>query len=75
MIIVEVRIVRRTFVTHLVIAGFLALACIAAPTGALARLVGKPAPEITNNTWIHSAPLRLQSLKGKVVLLEFWTYG
>jgi hypothetical protein len=35
-----------------------------------------PAPEITNEVWINApAPLTLQGLRGKVVLVEFWTYG
>ena len=38
-------------------------------------LQDRPAPELVNTTWINSAPLRLQELRGKVVLLEFWTYG
>ena len=40
-----------------------------------ASLVGKQAPEFTNDTWVNSEPLRLKDLKGKVVLIEFWTYG
>jgi thiol-disulfide isomerase/thioredoxin len=35
----------------------------------------KSAPEITNGTWINSDPLRLAHLRGKVVLVEFWTFG
>lgn len=35
-----------------------------------------PAPEISNQVWINSDhPLRLQDLRGKVVLLEMWTFG
>jgi hypothetical protein len=34
-----------------------------------------PAPELTNDTWLNSEPLRLADLRGKVVLIEFWTYG
>ena len=37
--------------------------------------VGMPAPEITGHNWLNSAPLALAGLKGKVVLLEFWTFG
>jgi len=34
------------------------------------------APELKNETWINTDhPLRLADLKGKVVLLEMWTYG
>jgi thiol-disulfide isomerase/thioredoxin len=33
------------------------------------------APELTNTIWINtSAPLRLADLRGKVVLLEMWTF-
>jgi len=34
------------------------------------------APEITGiNSWINSDPLTIASLKGKVVLVDFWTYS
>lgn len=36
---------------------------------------GRPAPEITGQTWINTEPLRLAGLKGKVVLVEFWAFG
>lgn len=34
-----------------------------------------PAPDFANDTWINSQPLRLADLRGKVVLVEFWTFG
>lgn len=35
-----------------------------------------PAPEITNDIWLNvSDPLRLSELRGKVVLLDMWTFG
>lgn len=37
--------------------------------------VGMKAPDITNETWLNSAPLYLPDLKGKVVMVEFWTFG
>jgi hypothetical protein len=46
----------------------------AEPAGRLVG-VGQPAPEITGGPWINSAPLSLASLRGRVVLVEFWTYG
>ena len=34
------------------------------------------APELTNNTWLNvDAPLRLADLRGKVVIIEMWTFG
>ena len=37
--------------------------------------VGMPAPEINNETWLNSERLHLADLKGKVVMVEFWTFG
>lgn len=37
--------------------------------------VGMKAPEIANVTWLNSAPLRMADLRGKVVMVEFWTFG
>jgi hypothetical protein len=35
-----------------------------------------PAPELTNEVWLNTdQPLPLADLKGKVVLLEMWTFG
>src|SRR5258708_5303555 len=35
----------------------------------------QPAPEFQNiDTWINSEPLKLEQLRGKVVLVDFWTY-
>lgn len=37
--------------------------------------VGVKAPEIANATWLNSTPLRMTDLRGKVVMVEFWTFG
>jgi hypothetical protein len=37
--------------------------------------VGQPAPEVTGGPWINSAPLSMEGLRGRVVFVEFWTYG
>jgi len=37
--------------------------------------VGQPAPEIKKaEVWINSAPLTIASLKGKVVVVNFWAF-
>ncbi len=43
--------------------------------GGQALRVGQAAPEITGERWINSAPLAMQGLRGRVVAVEFWTYG
>ena len=56
--------------------GVLALCAALAPgAGAQALRVGQPAPEITGGPWVNSAPLSLVALRGRVVFVEFWTYG
>ena len=39
------------------------------------HLVGRPAPEITGGPWLNSQPLTLEALRGRVVLVDFWTSG
>jgi hypothetical protein len=36
---------------------------------------GQPAPDIAGERWINSTPLTIAGLRGRVVLVEFWTYG
>src|SRR5882672_4018541 len=33
------------------------------------------APEISGGIWINSDPLTLTGLRGRVVIVEFWTFG
>lgn len=33
------------------------------------------APDILNEVWLNSEPMTLSGLQGKVVLVEFWTFG
>jgi len=47
-------------------------------SGELVHALGSPypAPEITGiQAWINSKPLQMKDLKGKVVLVDFWTYS
>jgi hypothetical protein len=46
-----------------------------APVNAVALRVGERAPEITGEHWINSPPLSIAGLRGRVVLIEFWTFG
>ncbi|MGN6082036.1 thioredoxin family protein [Trinickia sp.] len=47
----------------------------AAPSGRTTTAQGT-APEFTGiDHWLNSPPLTMQSLRGKVVLVDFWTYG
>jgi hypothetical protein len=45
------------------------------PTHGQPFATGKPAPEISGGPWLNSKPLTINDLKGRVVLVEFWTYG
>jgi hypothetical protein len=36
---------------------------------------GPVAPELVSDTWLNSTPLSAADLRGKVVLIEFWTFG
>jgi hypothetical protein len=57
----------------------LVLAALAAaavlPAGAQVPRAGSTAPEVIGGPWINSPPLSLAALRGRVVLVEFWTYG
>ncbi len=43
--------------------------------GLEAATEGTKAPEFVSATWLNSPPLRLAKLRGRVVLVEFWTFG
>ena len=52
------------------------LATVVLPAGAQVPRPGMPAPEVAGGgAWINGAPLTLAALRGRVVLVEFWTYG
>ncbi|WP_182869945.1 redoxin family protein [Rhodopirellula sp. JC639] len=38
----------------------------------LLELIGKPAPEFEIDAWVNAGDTTLESLKGKVVLVDFW---
>lgn len=47
--------------------------CMAALGKSPSDLVGTPAPEIGAGYWINSPPLALTDLRGKAVVVEFWS--
>jgi len=36
---------------------------------------GPLAPELKNEVWLNTEPLAAADLRGKVVLIDFWTFG
>jgi len=36
---------------------------------------GALAPDLAGENWLNGKPLTMAGLKGRVVLVEFWTYG
>jgi thiol-disulfide isomerase/thioredoxin len=41
----------------------------------IAERDARPAPQIASGEWINSEPLKLETLRGRVVLVDFWTFG
>ena len=60
-----------------VLAGLALIAAVTLTVGAQGRgaALDRPAPEIVGGPWINSQPLAPAALRGRVVLVEFWTYG
>jgi len=61
------------------IAAALVVTALAADPGRVAAdrgaRIGQPAPDVTGGPWINSEPLSIERLRGRVVFVEFWTYG
>ena len=59
----------------LLIAAVVLVACTSAIVGRTGGGVGNQAPEFQGiANWINSDPLTMEELRGKVVLIDFWTY-
>jgi peptide-methionine (R)-S-oxide reductase len=59
----------------LALATFLYAAMEPRSVNATLSVADNPAPDLGAGTWINSDRLTLKSLRGRVVLIEFWTYG
>jgi hypothetical protein len=57
------------------IVGLQGLALIVAVVALAAARPGQPAPGITGGPWINSPALTAAALRGRVVFVEFLTYG
>lgn len=66
---------RRTWLGIIASGALLAGAAVGTRAIAGALAVGATAPDVAGGPWIGSAPLTLAGLRGRVVLVEFWTHG
>jgi hypothetical protein len=57
------------------VALLLSVGLATAPAAGQTIRAGTPAPEVAGERWINSAPLTTPGLRGKVMLIEFWTFG
>src|SRR5690349_18573706 len=64
------------FVGLLLVAGAAVQAVDGANTARGRAVIGRNAPEFAGiDHWLNGPPLTMQALRGKVVLVDFWTYG
>ena len=66
---------QRTLYLGLALVAFWFLAWTVRPVLGQPLKLGQQAPEIAGGPWINSPPLAISALGGRVVLVEFWTYG
>ncbi len=57
------------------VARFSHASSVSAPAVLVSEEKSAAAPEFAPGDWINSEPLTLKSLRGRVVLVEFWTFG
>jgi hypothetical protein len=67
------RRIRHAVLLHIVVA--VIIAWVLWPGHGTAVTPGMAAPDIAAEHWINSMPLTIAGLRGRVVLVEFWTYG
>jgi hypothetical protein len=68
--------VRRILVLVILLPPLVALALRVGPSPGMAEKMSMAAPEFPKNArWLQSKPLTTASLRGQVVVLQFWTFG
>lgn len=58
----------------LLVLALLAIGALATPAAAGEMPSRPPAPDFSSPTWFNSPPLKLDQLRGRVVLIDFWEY-
>jgi thiol-disulfide isomerase/thioredoxin len=57
------------------VAPLLVVVLAALLTGPAGAAPPPPAPPLSGDAWLNTEPLSLEALRGKVVLVEFWTFA
>ncbi|MEW6542233.1 MAG: redoxin domain-containing protein [Nitrospirota bacterium] len=53
----------------------LAVSVVLAQPSQVGAVTGEPAPDIASAVWLNGAPAKMADFRGKVLLVEFWTFG
>lgn len=63
---------------RLILLSAISILCLSSFSATQAKEIGIPAPEFTHTTpqkWLNGQPFKLTDLRGKVVLMDVWTFG
>jgi hypothetical protein len=63
---------RKSILTGLTIVGIMGWLSSFPPMSLATNI---PAPDIVSPIWLNTEPLKLKNLRGKVVMVELWTFG
>ncbi len=68
----------RRFILSIAIISIATIFAFVDVSAAKHELLGQPLPEFTQQDpedWLNSSPLKLEDLKGQVLVIDFWTFG